>query len=203
MVGIITNMKLEIIRQYTSNYAIKLHVRELAKNIEKSHVTLLPHLEGLKEDKVLLSEKKGRNRYYTLNLANITTRNYLIMAEGLRTIRYLNQVFLIKKLAKILAELQLPGCFVLFGSYAKHTFDSKSDIDLLYIGTNTITEQKNILKQTNTLRKKINMKYLTPKQFNKALITKDNLVKEIVKSHILIQNPGIFVNTLGNYYETR
>jgi len=48
--------------------------------------------------------------------------------------------------------------------------------------------------------KEISIKTSTVKNFNKGLITGDTLIKEILKNHIILQNPDLFVNLLWRNY---
>mgnify|MGYP001562552807 FL=1 len=81
MVDKTTNNKLKILSLYRSNYLAQYHTREMAKLIKKSHVTLLPHLNDLEKEKVLVAKIIGKNKVYTLNIDNILTKNHLIISE--------------------------------------------------------------------------------------------------------------------------
>ena len=74
MVESINNIKLEIISLFRSNYFNKFHIREMAKLIGKSHVSLLAHLKSFEKDKILLSKSVGRSRVYSLNMENDQVR---------------------------------------------------------------------------------------------------------------------------------
>tara|TARA_Y100000310_G_scaffold78020_1_gene74608 strand:- start:16522 stop:17172 length:651 start_codon:yes stop_codon:yes gene_type:complete len=198
MVDKATNSKLEILGLYRSNYTLQFHVREIAKLLKKNHVTLLPHLKALEEDKVLVPKKMGKNKVYSLNLSNILTRDFLSLAEKYHTITYLQKNYLIKKLVGELIHFE--GSLILFGSYAKKTEKKDSDIDLFHIGDikpTQITKIKNIGK---TYGKVINIKKASLKHFESSLRMKDSLVIEVLKNHILLQEQEVFINILWRYY---
>ncbi|MEK6905164.1 MAG: nucleotidyltransferase domain-containing protein, partial [Nanoarchaeota archaeon] len=144
MVGKTTNNQLKILSLYRSNYLAQYHTREIAKLLKKSHVTLLPHLNALEKEKILIAKIMGKNKVYSLNLDNILTKNFTSISELVESISYQEQVFLIKKINTEISKLNLPGTLLLFGSYAKKTFKEDSDIDLFYLGELKETESTKI-----------------------------------------------------------
>lgn len=203
MVEKTTNINLEIINLFRSNYLAQFHVREMAKLTKKSHVTLLPHLKALEKDKILISKTVGKNKVYSLNFENIITKNYLTLSETVETISFLEQIFLIKKIIKEIFNLNLSGTIILFGSYAKRTFKEDSDIDLFYLGQITDKEIQNIKKIGKTYGKTINVKKSTLKNFELGLRKKEPLIIEIVKNHVILQNPEQLINALWRFYDER
>ena len=203
MVEKTTNLKLEMINLFRSNYLAQFHVREMAKLTKKSHVTLLPHLKALEKDKILISKTIGKNKQYSLNFENIITKNYITFSETIATISFLEQIFLIKKITKEIFNLSLSGTIILFGSYAKKTFHEDSDIDLFYLGQITDEEIQNIKKIGKTYARTINVKKSTLKNFELGLRKKDSLIIEIIKNHVILQNPEQFINALWRFYDER
>lgn len=203
MVEKTTNIKLEIISLFRSGYLAQFHVREMAKLIKKNHVTLLPHLKALYKDKILIPRTVGKNKLYSLNFENIIAKNYLTLSETVETTTFLEQVFLIKRITKEIFNLNLSGTILLFGSYAKKTFYEDSDIDIFYLGAITDKEIQNIKNIGKTYGKNINVKKATLKNFELGLRKKDPLIIEIIKNHIILQNPEQFVNALWRFYDER
>jgi hypothetical protein len=199
----ITNQSFTILSLYRTNYATALHVRAMAKKLGVSHVTLLPHLRQLEKTKILLSRKVGKNKEYLLNPNNSLTKRYLEIAEQLATIDYLNKNFLIKKISDQLSSLNLTGPLVLFGSYAKDYSTEASDIDMFYLGRLEQDHQSKIKKCGKTYGKEINIKTSNIGNFHNGLRTGDTLIREIVENHIILQNPGPFVNMVWRYYTER
>ena len=200
MVDKTTDNKLKIIGLYRPNYLAQYHTREMAKLIKKNHVTLLPHLNALEKDKVLIAKIIGKNKVYVLNLDNILTENYLIISELVEAILYQEQVFLIKKITTEISKLDLSGSLILFGSYAKKTFKEDSDIDLFYLGELKEAEITKIKAMGKTYGKTINLKTATGENFESGLRKKDTLIMEILKYHLILHNPDIFINALWMYY---
>jgi predicted nucleotidyltransferase len=203
MVEKTTNVKLEIVNLFRSDYLAQFHVREMAKLTKKSHVTLLPHLKALEKDKILIPKTIGKNKQYSLNFENIITKNYLTLSETVETTTFLEEIFLIKKITKEIFNLNLSGTIILFGSYAKKTFKDDSDIDLFYLGQITDKEIQNIKSIGKIYGKTINVKKSTLKNFESGLRKKDPLIIEIIKNHIIVQSPEQFVNSLWRFYDER
>ena len=200
MVDKTTDNKLHILSLYRSNYLNRYHTRQIATLLKKSHVTLLPHLKDLVKDKILTSTTIGKNRTYALNLDTILTHTYILLSELYHSILLQEEIFLIKKITSEIFKLHLSGTILLFGSYAKRTPKEDSDIDLFYLGTLNETDALKIKAIGTLYGKTLNLKTATLKNFDRALREKDALLIEILKYHITLQNPDVFVNELWRYY---
>lgn len=55
MVDKLTNNKLKILGLYSSNYLAQYYTWEIGKLVKKNQVTLLPHLNVLEKDKILIT----------------------------------------------------------------------------------------------------------------------------------------------------
>ena len=203
MEGKPANYYFKILSLYRTDYTASLHMRAMAKFLDTSHMTLLPHLKRLEELKILKAEIVGKNKQYTLNKDNILTKYYLIATEELVTIDNLEKTYLIKKLAEHLNNIDFPNPLIIFGSYAKSYATEESDIDLFSIGKLTENQQNHIKKFEATFGKKINIKTATTENFNAGLRTGDILLKEVVANHIVISNPDPFVTVLWRQYVER
>lgn len=203
MVGNITDIALEVIGLFRSDYLAHFHVREMAKLIDKSHVTLLPHLNALDEAAILTSKSVGKNKVYSLNMENIITKHYLALSEIATTTSFLGEVFLIKRLTTQIHRLDTTGTIILFGSYAKRSFDDESDIDLFLLGPVDDEALRPIKEVGRTYAKSINSKRSTMKSFAAGLRRGDPLIMEIIKNHIILENPAPFINSLWRYHDER
>ncbi|HJX49880.1 hypothetical protein A3K73_04585 [Candidatus Pacearchaeota archaeon RBG_13_36_9] len=203
MVENINNIKLRLIGLFRSNYFNQFYIREMAKLIGKSHVSLLPHLKSFEKEKILISKDVGKSRVYSLNLENNQVREFLSLSEKKETIDLLNKEFLIKKLLDEFLNLNLNGCLVLFGSYVSSTHNKESDVDLLYIGEIKETEKKKIKQFGRTYNKEIHLTSMDLKQFKEQLSKQGALIKEIVRNHIILYNQDIFINEVWRHYYER
>lgn len=203
MVDKTTDNKIGVIGLYRSNYLAQYHVREMGKLLKKSHVTLLPHLKALERDKILTAKIAGKNKNYSLNFDNSITKNYLALSEIVETTTLLEEIFLIKKMASEMLKLYFPGTMVLFGSYAKRTFKDDSDIDIFYLGSITEKMVQELKKIGKVYGKTVNIKKSSMKNFEVGLRKKDPLIIEIIKYHIILQNPQPFINALWKYHDEK
>lgn len=203
MEGKPTSHSFSILGLYRINFTAALHARAMAKKLETNHVTLLPYLRQLERNKILLSRRVGRNKEYFLNPENSLAKHYLAITEELVAIDYLNSNFLIKKVSDSLATLNLVGSLMLFGSYAKGYSTEASDVDLFYLGGLQPNQKSEIANSGKIYGKEINVKASSIMSFQEGLRTGDTLIREVVESHIILQNPGLFVDLVWrNCFET-
>ena len=205
IINIFDETEIQIISLYLADYGIKLHGRKIARLLASNHRTILLGLQRLEKKGILKQEHIGKNKMYFLNINNIITKSYIEIAEKARAIAILEKKFLLKRLAE---ELQFEAItLVLFGSYAKAKEDEESDIDILIISDETGKRLNTIANKLRefekTYHKTIQLQKTTAEQFYRGLKEKDNLVLEIVKSHILLSNGAMFVNFLWRYYYER
>jgi len=203
MVEKLTNRAFAILNLYRTDYTVAMHARAIAKKLNVSHVTLIPHLRRLEKNRILLSRKVGKNKEYQLNPNSSLTKHYLTVTEELTTVAYLNKNFLINKIADALSNLNLAGPLILFGSHAKNYATEASDIDMFYLGELEQKQLSEIKKHGRTYGKEINIKTSSIKNFIDGLRTGDILIKEIIENHIILQNPGLFINLLWRRYTER
>jgi len=201
MVENINNIKLDIIALFRTNYLNQFYIREMAKLIGRSHVSLLPHLKKFEKDKILLSKQVGKSKVYFVNFDNNQVREFLSLSEKKKALEFLNNELFIKKTYNEL--IHLDGCLVLFGSYASGNHTRASDIDLLYIGEIKDNEKKAIKDFGNAYGKKIHLVLMTLKQFKEQLAKQGSLIKEVIKNHIILYNHDIFINEVWRYYNEK
>lgn len=184
MVEIPTKVSLDILEVFTDYTLPPIHITTLAKRLNKSHVTLLPHINQLCTEHILESKMQGKNRLLTIQ-NNTFTEYYLQMAEIHKTIRVLKDNPLLKHIAADIQEINAP--VIIFGSYAKQTETQNSDIDI------AILQKKN--QRTIRLCKEISAKY--NKQISVQCIPKlqhSTLSREILKAHIILTHVGAFLH---------
>jgi len=200
MVGNMNRYTPAIIGLYRSDYSAGYHLRQIAALLKVSHSTLFPHLNKLLQAKLLVSRKAGRSKLFSLNLENILAKDYLLQAEILAAVTLLEENFLLKKIYSEVFALAPAGAVVLFGSYAKKKQDEESDIDLLYIGEKEEQFAGKMKKAGSLYGKEINVKKTTLANFEKALRKKDSLIQEVLKSHVLLHRPSVFVHSVWRYF---
>ncbi len=150
------------------------HVRELSREIEESHPTVLRKLQELREENVVDYRQEGKNKVYFIK-KTLQGKNYVYSAEKYKFLKLLHQYpELTVILEDILKEIN-KGMIVLFGSYAKFIAKGESDIDILIENNNDKIRHK--LKE---LHSKISAKI---GDFDPNSL----LGKEIIKNHVIIR----------------
>lgn len=203
MVENINNTKIEIISIYRNNYENQFHIRQMAKLIGKSHVSLLPHLKELEKAKMLNSKEIGKSKVFSLNLKNNQIRDLLSIAEKKNSLDLLSKEIFIKKILDEFWRLNLIGSLILFGSFASKTGTKESDIDLLYLGDLKESEARKIKDLGKIYKKEIHLVSMSFNEFREQLSKKGALVKEILSNHIVLHNQDLFVNEVLRHYETK
>ncbi len=165
------NIELEIIQLLLKQ---KYHIRGLAKSLNESHSTILRKLNKLVKQNVLDYKKEGKNKVFFLK-KNMLSRNYILQAEVHKLNSLLNKypelMIILEQISKKVDEKLI----IIFGSYAKFIAKKDSDIDI-YIET----KNRNIKKIVENIHSKIKVKI-------GSFDIKSNLIKEIIKDHIIVR----------------
>lgn len=201
---IFRGVELEIVGLYLSDYSAKLHVRQVSRLLRANHRTVSLALKRLEERGVMKHETVGKNKQYFLNVDNLVTKEYLKNAESIRTIKLLEKHHVIKKLLTELAPELKNTPLILFGSYVKGEEKKGSDIDILLIKNGN---EGGIINKINEFSKRhkitIQVQKTTQEQFEAGVKEKDNLVVEIIKNHVTLNNAEVFVDILWRYFNAR
>jgi len=203
MVSNINNINLDLTALYRCNYFSQFHIRQMAKLIGKSHVSLLPYLKEFEKNKILISKEVGKSKVYSFNLDNNQGREFLSLAEKKKSLELLDKEVFIKKIYNEFIDLDLNGSLILFGSYASKINLPESDFDLFYLGDLKESENKKIKSLGKLYNKEIHLVSMNLKQFREQLSKQGVLVKEIINNHIILYNHDIFVNEIWRYYHER
>jgi len=170
------NIDLEIILTLLKGES---HLREIARQLNESHSTILRKLNMLAEDNIIDYKINGRNKIFFIK-KNIQAKNYVFNAERYKFIKLIKAYpelgIIIEDILDKIKQKQI----ILFGSYAKFLAKSQSDIDI-YIQTQNLK----IKEETEIINSKIRVKI---GDFD----LKSNLIKEIIKNHIILRGVDEF-----------
>jgi len=172
------NIELEVILNLIKN---RSHLREIARSIGESHSTVLRKINELIRENIVDYNLEGKNKVFFIK-NNLKAKNYVYSAEIYKLNKLLNKH---KELSIIFEEIKKnfsKGMIILFGSYAKGSEKSDSDIDI-YLET-VSNKIKNKVKEINS---KLSIK-IGEFDLNSLLI------KEIIKNHVIIRG-------VEEYYE--
>lgn len=194
----INQTTLKILALYRNSYEASMHLREIARETNVDVKAIQLQLQKLEKTNITTSTMKGKNKEYSLNLNNYTTKYYMTLAETFTTINYLSKNYEIKKLVTETGN-QLGNSTILFGSYAREETTEESDINLLIIADKK--PDTNALKEAGKLiNREINVKITTEEQFLKGLMNSDPLIREVIANHIILKGIDNICNIMWQYY---
>ncbi len=171
--------------------------RNLAKQINTSHTTILRKLRELLDLNVVDYRVEGKNTVYFLK-KTVEARVYIYMAEYYRLIQLIDRNPGLRPVIRTIQDHPDIILAILFGSYAKGTANRQSDIDL-YIETKGEIN-KEINSEANRTDNNRELKRILERQHTKLSIKTgsfdpDNLlIQEIIQDHIILKG-------VERYYE--
>ena len=194
----INQTTLKILGLYVSDYGKSLHLREIARETAVDVKAVQLQLKRLERVNVVSSVMRGRNKEYRLNLGNLMSRYYMVLAETFASVNYLGANFLVKK---VIGEIEdhVEGIVILFGSFARGEATKRSDIDLFVISDEKI-DRNGIMDVGNRVGREISVKSADKAQFLKGLVEGDPLIREVVSSHVVLKGIDEFCDIMWRYY---
>lgn len=150
------------------------HLRGVAKQLNESHSTVLRKLNKLVKENVLDYKTEGKNKVFSIK-NNLQARSYVFSAERYKLIKLLRQYPKLNVIIDEILKKSRERLIVLFGSYAKISAKSDSDIDI-YIETRSRKVKNGIEMLNSRIRVKIG-------SFDRDSL----LIKEIIKNHIILR----------------
>lgn len=182
MVNIYTYLEI-----FLDNLNKSVSLNEFEDYFHKPHQTIKTHLTTFTKPKILTEIKKKRFLYYTLNLENPLSKEYLVLCEKERLLNFLEKNTLFSRLYIELSQYFKDSKILIFGSSTeKKTF---SDIDILAISTNK-NIKPTIKKFQETYSVQIHLIQTTEKDLTKTFI------KEIIPKHIIFNQHEYFLEVL-------
>ena len=166
-----------------------LHTRAIAEQLGRNHVTVLRKLRELTECNIVDCRTEGKNKIYYLK-RTLEARNAAMTAEIYRQTSIVAKYPVLRgifRTAQVMPDLQL---ILLYGSYAKGAATKGSDIDI-YIET-TDPAQKLLLEKKHS---KISVK-------TGVFDSRDLLIREIIKEHIIIRGIEVYFDKTGLFAKT-
>jgi len=186
----ITENTLQVLALFTNDFNRDYYIREVEKLLKISPRTAQLILEDLEDKGLIESKIKGKIKTFKLNPSNFTKR-YLVFAEQYKAIAFLEKKLLIKEIIEKITP-HIKGIGVIFGSYVKELEKEGSDLDIFIAGSYSNDEIK---KVSRNLGIEISIKCYPLKTFEKNL-TKDILLKEVLKNHVVFLNAEQFIQII-------
>ncbi len=136
----------KILNLFFENPRQEFHIRGIAKSLKLSKTAVSYHIDKFLKQKLVMKEKKGIFPSYMANQPDDTFRLY----KQQYAVKKIVESGLISYLEKELS----PNCIILFGSFAKAEYESKSDIDIF---VQAEEHSLNLTKYEKLLAHKINL----------------------------------------------
>ena len=131
-----------------------------------------PYLEG--NENILDFKKQGKNKVFFIK-KNLKAKNYVYSAERYKLIKLVEKYPELGIIIEEILEKTNEDMIILFGSYAKFKAKKDSDIDI-YVETMDERVKRKLESVHSDIKVKIG-------EFN----LDSNLIKEIVKNHIILR----------------
>ena len=128
----LTETHLRVLSIFTNGFERDYYIREVQKLLKISPRTAQLILNNLEKRTILESKSRGKIKIYKIK-KNIIAKQYLVLAENYKKIRFLEQKPLIKQIIEKIMPF-VDGVMVVFGSYAKNLEKNNSDLDIFIIG---------------------------------------------------------------------
>ncbi len=171
MINFRSKIAQKVLSYFLLNPEEELYVNEMVRKFGVDSGNLVRKLLEWEKEGIFIKTKRGNLSLYKIN------ERYSLLDEMEKIAQ---KKFGIEKQLKINLEKVkgLKMAFV-FGSYAKNTLESESDIDLLLVGSHgALKAQKEIIKLQEEFNREINIIDMTESEFEEKR-QKDDFLKEI------------------------
>ncbi len=186
MLNFLKNGAGEILKFFFQDPDKEHYFREIAKNLKKEPSHYQRYLDNLVKDEILLDERRGNMRFFRLNKKHPLYEEIRSMVS--KTIGVESELKgLVDKLDKV-------ECAFIFGSIAKGTENSNSDVDLMLIGD---INQDSLAAAVSSIEGKI------AREINYHIYSRQEIVKKIKGKDSFISNILIspIIKLKGNPYD--
>ena len=182
-----TENTLQVLSLFTNDFNRDYYIREVERLLKISPRTAQLILEDLEDKGIIESKTKGKIKTFKLNPSEFTKR-YLVFVEQYKAIAFLEKKLLIKEIIEKITPY-IKGIGIIFGSYVKGLEKEGSDLDIFIAGSYNDEEIKRVSKNLGI---EISIKCYPMKTFELNL-TKDILLKEVLKNHIVFLSAEQFI----------
>lgn len=175
MVSLKSKISQKVLGYFFLNPAAQLYVNEIASTLGLDKRNLVKKLREFEKEGLLIQHAAGNMKLYAVN------KKYPFYREYKKII--LSTAGVEEFLRKIMAGV--PGILeaYIFGSYARDTMDSHSDIDILVVGTQSVLAlQQKLTALQKELGREINAVNMAPVEYERKKSQKDPFLTGIMGS---------------------
>ena len=166
-----------------------LHPRAIADNLKSNHATVLRKLRDLTDENVVDFRMEGKNKVFRLK-KTIEGWNAAKIAEISKQSFIVAKYPVLRGIFQAVIEMPDIPLVILYGSYAKGTARKESYIDI-YLDTDDSRKKKMLELKNSRVSAKIG-----------AFDTKNMLIREIMKDHVIIRGVEAYFDKTGFFEET-
>ena len=180
MISLRSEITKKLFTYFFLNSADDVFVNELSRKLNVDKRNLVKKLRELEQGGILKSQNRGNLKLYSVN------RSYPLYKEYRKI--FLKTIGFEDKIKKTVKEVEGITEAYIYGSYAKNTMDTYSDIDLLVIGNHSIISlQRKLNKLQQEIGREINVVNMDENEFKKRKKSKDPFIAGILREkHIRV-----------------
>ena len=166
MISLRSKITQKVLNFFFFNPHESFYINELSRRLALDKRNMVKKLRQLELAGILISEKKGNLRLYSINKAFPLYKEYesiVLKTTGVE-----------EKLKQILKAV--PGIkeAYVYGSYAQQKMTAHSDLDLVVIGNHKIiTLQKKLTPLQYEIRREVNSVHISEEEFRRRMDEKD------------------------------
>lgn len=169
-----SRLRQKILSYYFTNPAECLYLRQLASILKEDAGNLSKELSRLEREGVFTAQKKGNQKYFSLN------QSYALFKE-LKSIVF-KTVGIEGQLKRIIQDTKGIQLSLIYGSYAAGKEHAISDIDLLIVGN---PDEDKLIKEIESTEKllgrEINYNIYPVQEFKEKIKRRDSFIMNILK----------------------
>ena len=186
---------LDILDLLFSNYNSLMNVREIARKLHLNPATSSHLVKELIDFGLIKYSETGRSKILKLNIENVELLDFLSIAEIMKKIRFIERIPF-KQFFKMLELDEGLNMIILFGSYARGNNSKNSDLDLFIVSNKGSREPL----PSYLLPIKMHDISMTKEMFLENLNAGNEVIKEIIKNHIIIKGTDRFLQEIIKSY---
>ena len=178
MINLLSKAKQNILTLLFANEDKEYYIREIARLIGSSPMGAQKNLVKLEQDGILVSNKRGLQKFYSVNKdhpAYEELKGLAIKSFGIA-----------RALKDVLEGVEGIKEAFIYGSFAKGEVDAQSDIDLFIIGDvdyNVLS--KAARKAEDTLGREINFDLYSEKEFIKKKEDNNPYINDLINDQVI------------------
>ncbi len=175
-----------VLRLFLLRPTERFYVNQLARmqHISQSSASLC--CKALAKKRILLHEKAGNALFYRLNTENTFSRQLCKAAIA-------EEIIESGAIAAILEEDPFVISIAVYGSFAKASFDKKSDLDILIVSSAGKEFSKAASLLEKKFKKEASLTILSPDEWGKLLKKNDTFFFSVLSDHTLLHGSSLAV----------